>query len=849
MIGWVLSVSETPRCQAATPNIVYIMADDLGYGDLGITGQLAREASGLPAIRTPNIDALATSSLSFTNMYANPVCSPSRASLLTGFNQANSIIDRAGHFAHLRPEETTWAQILRDQGYDTAMYGKWHVGGVLNNNILNAASTPTAKGFDTVFGSLSGGYRNPQTWQANGDGVLTLVPTEPDPTWPGPGQKFRYSQDVITEHAVSYIREKAHGAKPFVTYLAYEIPHTPLNEVPIDPLYANQPWPATQIQYASMITRLDGLVQQVLNAIDDPNNDGDTSDSIAKDTMVVFTSDNGPLWRRSLDGVLFDPEFFDSNATLKGQKASTDEGGIKVPFYVRWPGVTTPGSVNESYVATISDILPTFAELVGQPAPLGIDGVSMLDAIRGEAVPSPKSPRVWSYPNDFSVFDLQGWSVRLGDWKLTNHFSTNLALYDLASDPNETNNLANTRTDIVGALQLLAHEQGLGREAITQHVSFPEIDITENTYYAQFKSWAPAAGSTDLLLASNWSGGTPDAGPQTNIEGIPEALNWNTGPADNWIARIEHTGSTPQSLTLPGDLGFLAVEVGASASSLELVVPSNTRLTATNGLRVGQGGTVRIADGSIATIKRLEVYPGGTLAGEGLVTGRQELLAGIGEFAGEGFLTPDVINQGLVAPGGPAGAGTLEIDGTYYQDDQATLEINIVGSGGRIGIDFDQLVVAGVAHLEGEVAIQLQEGVALSPGDQFPVVAAGELLASGIRLGGPDARHFAPLVTAGTELRIVYVDADFDTDGDVDDLDLAILTSGLGSVGAAHGQGDANGDGRVNGADFLAWQRTLDFGTALGSPVPEPHSGLVAVLVLGWAAATRSARYLHRRHR
>ena len=419
-------------------------------------------AQGLPAIATPNIDALAQSGMRFTNMYAGgPNCSPSRTALLTGFHQSHALIDRVGDpepqlEVRAGNEDRTWGQILQETGVATGMFGKWHLGRVPAPGTYPFA--PTSKGFETVYGGLSGDYRSATHYESNGAGGLAAVQVPAEPSWPGPGGKFAYGEHLVANRAEQYIRTKATAGQPFAAYVALIEPHAPFEQVPQDHPYINMPWAKGLRDYAGLIDKLDRHVGQLVSALDDPNGDGDTSDSVASNTIVMFGSDNGPVWDGASAG--YTNEFFDSNGPYLGHKWMTQEGGIRVPFLVRWGDAIAPGTVNNSYVGSFTDILPTLAEIYGQDVPLGIDGRSMLSELTGDG-PSER-PDVQTWQTEIGAWGgPANVAVRVGDWKLsirqpisnTTPPAPAVAerLFNLATDPSETTNLLTSRPDIVAA--------------------------------------------------------------------------------------------------------------------------------------------------------------------------------------------------------------------------------------------------------------------------------------------------------------------------------------------------------------------------------------------------------------
>jgi arylsulfatase A-like enzyme len=820
-------VADNPK-----PNIVFILADDLGIGDLGVTGQNARAAAGLPAISTPNIDALAAQGMSFTRMYSGaPICSPSRASLLTGFEMTHVIKEHTDqHAEQLRAgeQDKTWGQMLQSAGYETGMFGKWHLGGVDSPSsplgVHTPHATPPQKGFETTFGSMNGGYRTQTLWENDGTGGMKQVFVKYTPEWPGPGLPYEYSEDVTARRVAKFVQDNA-GAQPFAAYVAFEAPHEPLDRLGPGQ-YAGTTWPDVQKRYAAMVTNLDKNVGQILTAISDPNNDGNTSDSVASNTIVVFASDNGALWTPNQSG--FVTEFFDSNGPYRGEKTNTLEGGIRTPFIVRWEGVTTPGSVNDSHVGNFSNIYPTFAELAGQETPIGQDGVSMLSAITGQGEVKQQDALVWLSKDNF--LNQASWAVQMGDWKLRRRTATmSYELYHIAADPFETTNLADSRTDIRDALHEVSELEGALEEPffVTNSTA-----AGLNVFFTQYKTWAPQGGSADFASAANWSPGT-----QRNRTTDPDAKYWNSGPASNWLATIANTAGGFQNAAVTVDAQVLGMDIRGDAGVMQVTIAAGAALEAYNGARISDGGVLRLDGGTLTTAKEVEVQAGGMLAGAGTINGYQSVVAGIPEFAGKGLLEPEVRNAGVIDISQGNLGGLLTIEGDFEQTVTGELHLDLFAAGVG-GSDYDKLSVTGKATLQGSLVLELSSVFSPLPGQSFSVLTAGDLIASDMQLEGPDAEWFNMSVVGGTDLVLTFASADFDGNGMVDADDLLVWQNRFG--GAAGGLGDADNDGDIDGADFLTWQRQVSpSGSASqNAAVPEP-SGLALGSIMAVIAALR----------
>ena len=622
----VFSIAFASLGQASAPNVLLIMADDLGVGDMGITGQTARKAAGVPYLETPNIDRIATEGVQYTQMYSTPMCKSTRSTLYTGFHQGHSFGDRnSGSQNRIRAgnEDFTYAQALAPSNYTTGMFGKWHQSDASGSNIGTSGSRPTDKGFDDVL-LLAGQYHTPTMVDDDGAGnlFLTDVPEE------APGLP-QMSQEVVTEHAINFIDNAVADDKPFAATVNYFLVHREL-DVPQRPYpsFNDTSWPIAEQNYARGIHLLDQEVGKLLDHLDDPDGDGDTSDSLAEDTLVIFISDNGNQTKEGHSEV-----FFDSNSVYRGFKFRSLEGGVRTPFFARWTSTLAPGSVNDSHVGTYADFLPTFAEMAGQDVPIGLDGKSMWKTLSNTGNSDGTELQAWHSFNDGS------WAIRLGDWKL--YSKNGLFVYDLANDPSESNDLADSRPDILSALNQLRLDEGIGRDANLS-------SQTGDTYFAQYKNWEPVGGSNNLGDAANWSGGT--ANSYANGSAQP-AANWDTGPADNWLATINNTTGTEQTLEMTASTKVLAMEVRGDSGDTTVRVQPGTQLSARNGVRISDGGRLHIERADLMTIREVEIRPGAALTGDGSIIGQQDLIDGITEF--DGLLESQVINNGKVSPGQP----------------------------------------------------------------------------------------------------------------------------------------------------------------------------------------------------
>ncbi len=619
-------VADRSAGQVSQPNVLFILADDLGYGDMGVTGQAARKAAGLPYLETPNIDRLANEGVSFTQMYSTPMCKSTRSTLYTGFHQGHSFGDRnSGGQNRIRTgtEDMTYAQVLEPSDYTTGMFGKWHQSDAGGSSVGTPGHRPIEKGFDDML-LLAGQYHTPTMVDDDGMGNVSKI-TIPEES---PGVP-RFSQEIVTEHTIDFMQGAVANGDPFVAHINYFLVHREL-DLPQRPYPSfNDPsWPIAEQNYARGIHLLDQEVGKLLDYLDDPNGDGDPSDSMTDNTVVIFASDNGNQTKEGHSA-----EFFDSNSIYRGFKFRSLEGGVRTPFFVRWEGQIAPGTVNDTHVGTYADLLPTFAEMAGQDVPIGLDGKSMWKTLSNTGTSEGTELQAWHSFNDGS------WAIRLGDWKL--YSKNGLFVYNLAADPSESTDLAASRPDILNALNQLRLDEGLGRDANLSASA-------GNTYFTQYKRWAPAGGSDDFGDAANWSGGTANGYADGSA---PEALNWNTGPADNWLATVNNTTGSALVAEMAVSRKVLAMEVRGDGAGMTVRAQPNTELSARNGVRISAGGRVHLERADLMTNREVDIRPGGTLTGDGVIKGQAALVAGIAEF--DGLLEAHVINHGTVAPGQP----------------------------------------------------------------------------------------------------------------------------------------------------------------------------------------------------
>jgi len=420
----------SPGAEPARPNIVFILADDLGYGDVGCFGQ--------KQIQTPHLDRLAAEGVRFTQCYAGcTVCAPSRCVLMTGLHSGHAHI-RGNARVPLRPEDTTVATVLKKAGYRTGIIGKWGLGEPDTTGI------PNRQGFDYWFGYLNQHHahnyypdylwRNEEKVAFPGNVVENNVASK----------RTTYSHDLFAAEALKFIEQERD--KPFFLYLALTIPHANNEagklgmEVPSDAPYSDRPWPQPQKNHAAMMTRMDADIGRLMKRLQELKLD--------EKTLVLFSSDNGPHREGGND-----PTFFHSSGPLRGIKRALYEGGIRVPTLARWPGKIPAGTVS-NHVWAFWDFLPTAAELAGAQAPAGLDGLSIVPALLGEKQAGRPQPRHEFLYWEFHEGGFQQ-AVRWGDWKLLHRPAGKAPateLYNVQEDLGETRDVAAKHPDIVAKL-------------------------------------------------------------------------------------------------------------------------------------------------------------------------------------------------------------------------------------------------------------------------------------------------------------------------------------------------------------------------------------------------------------
>ncbi len=452
-------VCEAKKKANTQPNIILILADDLGYGDLSYLGQ--------KTLKTPNIDKLAEEGMIFTNHYSgSAVCGPSRGVLMSGQHTGHAAIRGNKFFpstgvATLDPNIPTLPETIKTgTNYTTAMCGRWHCGGELSNQ------TPYDRGFDYHFGKLSSNYRNragqmiDQYWDKEGKHIpyekyskLGIEPIYEN------GKRYNLSatdmtmrpinmDELVTEKAIHFIKEKRN--QPYFLYVAYHLVHDPIEYHKKHPILKND-WPKKELAFATMLKALDSYIGQLVTAVDKAGETGNT--------IIIFTSDNGA---HNEGG--HNVNFFNSNGVFKEYKRSFYEGGFHTPLIIKWPGVIDPGSHTE-LLSAFWDMMPTFCDMAGAPIPKHTDGISFLPTLLDEK--QKKHEYLYWEFNENIHMEKEEYkqAVRMENWKGIYYIDKDkFELYDLSKDISEKHDLSKDYPEIVSKITKIMNEAHIPSE-------------------------------------------------------------------------------------------------------------------------------------------------------------------------------------------------------------------------------------------------------------------------------------------------------------------------------------------------------------------------------------------------
>jgi len=554
-----------------SPNIIFIMADDLGYGDLGSYGQ--------EIIKTPNLNMLAEEGTRFTRFYSgNTVCAPSRCALMTGMHMGHAYI-RGNTNTPIRSTDITIAEILQDAGYVNGMFGKWGLGNA------GTSGDPSIKGFDAFTGYTD----QVEAHYYYGDSIDKIIEGRTEKVAVSPGE---YTYDIAIRDALDFIRKNKDNK--FFAYLPLRLPHAellaPENDMqlyldengqsifdetsfPGDGHYAAQAFP--NAAYAAMVSKMDHDIGKIIELLIELE--------IAENSILFFTSDNG-----ATNGLGHTTEYFASNGPLRGQKGTLYEGGIRVPMIVWGPERVSAGRVRD-HKWTLWDISPTLAELAGEPAPADIDGISMVNLILNQGKAIEHDHLYWEYGTPWLTLYVQ--TVIKGKWKLVklnrNIESVKYELYNLDDDIDESENLANSFPQKVIELNELivqSHSQSVLSEFDYSYLPdarpIPPDQLYSATgenggltgeYFAGTDFIRAIKKQTDPLIWFQWGHDAKDGLPadQFSVRWTGELLAEQTGVYNFYTASDDGVRLWLDNLLIIDDWNIHGVEINHGTISLE----------------------------------------------------------------------------------------------------------------------------------------------------------------------------------------------------------------------------------------------------------------------------------------
>lgn len=744
LLAFVLAAIPVGRVTAEMPdrpNILYFYVDDMGWGSIGPNGQSAKRDANKPYVRTPNLNRLAAEGVNFTRGYGCHVCSPARSSQQTGFHQGHTFADRNDRDnakKAMRAEDICMGDALSAAGYVTGYWGKWGYGGskdMAQPVIDNVQTLPTSHGYQHVLAELhhvrAHTFFQPTLWSApapsSATGGLQLVanslaryqnnadyPNTPALQNHADYPDSAYCDDAYAFAAIDFVRTQGKNynetGQPFFGLLAVQIPHAPFDEITVlpnwDQAYARDPHYdslADQTrQWAAMVTRIDSHFGNLIAALEDPNNDGDTADSVAENTLVIFQSDNGGPGGDS-------NRELNANGGLRGSKGKIQEGGIRVPLVMRWPAKINSESALKSgsssnMIVDVTDLLPTFCELAGAPTPLGIDGVSVAPTLLSAG---------YQRRREFIIHEAgNGQSIIRNEYKLVRSGrsagkSFTLELYNLESDHAEENDIAAAHPKLVMELEGIL----LG-ERVAEPAGFA------NTYH----HWTGKTG-----------GSTSDPGNWSDYVYGNSGITYMTddgAPQLSWTATIENTSGKQNVALADADLEFLALEIRGDRTSLapqSLVLGAGIDLTGRNEIRIASNAALFVNGGTLSSLRWIDVLPGSELVGFGLID-------------------TTVHNNGTIKVLGDNQPEFVICD-DYRQSKDAVLNLTFQAD------SHSSIQVNGTATLAGNLHVTFLEGFKPAPGKSYTLLAAKNII------GTFDNPNHEIAANDGKRFSIVYSDS------------------------------------------------------------------------------------------
>lgn len=857
------------------PNVLVIISDDAGYADFGFQGS--------SVIPTPNLDALASRGVAFSNAYAGAVCSPSRAMLATGMytsriGYSNNIASNSSAITNtqfiqgLPTEAVTIWERMQTQGYNTGLVGKWHLGAHVNgtaNGQTVLGNRPQNQGVEDFMGIISGS-RSYFVGGQTGTGELRFTFSDGQGNVSSnqnvEGQySGQYVTDTFGDFSVDFIGDHYDDDDPFFLYSSFTAPHTPMQATASDLAFIDstgQGLTGNRRTQAAMQYAMDRNVGKIMDALDDPNGDGNTDDSIRDNTLVIFVNDNGGDSSDSTPN-------FSSNLPLTSGKGSQWEGGIRVPMIVAGAGVDASfQDADVDFVhdpVHVIDILPTAFAAAGGAFGQDdiIDGVDLLPHINGTAQGVPHETLF------LRRYSGNQHAVRMGDYKLMYRPSNGFMLFDLVNDPGENNDLAEQNPELVAQMQRLMTDYDVLMDKprydnlADDTTQFDNMRFREGAFaaanWSAADAWTQNSGgggtvtmiprdgyaNTILIFRNRNNGGYTATNDMVRVGGLEfmaneiRFINRNEPLASSGTATIDGLpvllarnldGALPQlalnaSIDGPNSYTYdLALDVRLYD---DLIVTGNgdQRFVMSGDLLEYRTGRSLTKTGSSTLVMRgLSDLTGeirveqGRLESENLdALGQADLFVSAGAvlaanhtltlgsgqtLGGTGTVEADVASNGLVTPGNSA--GTLGITGSFTAGDQSQLLIELAGT--APGAGYDVLDIAGNADLGGLLRIEVSSELSL--GDRFGVLNASSVTGvfdsvtwTGLTLA---ERLSVEYRADGVDL-VVHLNGDFDFDGDIDNADLGLVAgnfTGSGATGMTYAQGDIDGDGDVDNADL-----------------------------------------------
>ena len=425
---WMMPAQAQAKKNTKQPNIIFILADDMGYGDLACYGN--------KVVQTPNIDKLAGEGMRFTSAYAgSAISSPSRCALLTGKHTGHTTIRnnfcQSGGLPglkngnpirrmHLLPQDSTIATVLGSVGYRTCLVNKWHQDG------FNPGAGPLDRGFDEFYGWLisTEDSNTPYYYPAKRFNNRELVEVPENVN----NARGIHDSDLSVRESIGFIERNREN--PFFLYLAFDVPHEPYHINSVEP-YSNMNLSETAKLYASLITHTDKAIGRLVEYLD--------KNGLRENTLIIFASDNGGATQAPLDELK-------CNGALRGRKGQMYEGGMRVPFIVNWPG-KVPAGKEPANLIYFPDVMPTLADYAGAALPQGVDGISLRDLWSGKKQVTDNRVFYWEFPNEQVAVRKNGWKA------VSVKRNAPLELYQIQNDPYETTNLADVHPEILEDLK------------------------------------------------------------------------------------------------------------------------------------------------------------------------------------------------------------------------------------------------------------------------------------------------------------------------------------------------------------------------------------------------------------